>query len=126
MYFFIETDDLLKKYSTISDKASTDIKREFDSKPIYNKRLLKTKIKCYGCEAIDFHDKEVPKAGSNHTCLAAITNDSILKKEENYYLQVFLKECQYIAKEVIRHITEDLEVSPDDSHESNEEQIKRL
>ena len=58
----------------------------------------------------------MPKAGSNHTCLAAITNDSILKKEENYYLQVFLKECQYIAKEVIRHITEDLEVSPDDSH----------
>ena len=44
MYFFIETDDLLKKYSTISDKASADIKREFDSKPIYNKRLLKTKI----------------------------------------------------------------------------------
>ena len=121
MYFLIENDDLLKKYSTIWDKASANIKREFDSKPIYIKILLKTKIKCYGDEAIDFYDKEVPKAGSNHTCLAAIMNDSVLKKEENYYLQELLKECQYIEKEVIRHITEDLEVSPDGSDESHKE-----
>ena len=28
----IEDDDLLKKYNTIWDKASTDIKKEFDRK----------------------------------------------------------------------------------------------
>ena len=37
MYFLIEDDDLLKKYNTIWDKVSADIKKEFDSEPVYNK-----------------------------------------------------------------------------------------
>ena len=37
MYFSIEDDDLLKKYNTIWDKVSADIKKEFDSEPVYNK-----------------------------------------------------------------------------------------
>ena len=57
MYFLIENDDLLEKYNTIWDKVSTDIKREFDREPIYNKKFLKTKIKSYGDEVKDFYDK---------------------------------------------------------------------
>ena len=46
MFFFkIEDDDLLEKYDTTSDdKSSVDIKNEFDSKAVYNKEFLKTKI----------------------------------------------------------------------------------
>ena len=58
MYFFIEDDDLLKRYNTIWDKVSTDIKKEFDSKLVYNKNYLKTKIKSYGNEVTDFDDKK--------------------------------------------------------------------
>ena len=29
-------DDLLEKYNTIWDNASADIKKQFDSKPLYN------------------------------------------------------------------------------------------
>ena len=47
---------------------------------------------------IDFHDKQIPKMDSNYTCLVVINLDSALKKYENYYLQVFLKECKYIEK----------------------------
>ena len=36
MYFLVEDDDSLGKYNTIWDKVSTDIKKEFDSKPVYN------------------------------------------------------------------------------------------
>ena len=50
------------------------------------------------------------KAGSNYIYLAVIKVASTLKKDENYYPQRFLKECQYIEKEVIRHITEDIEI----------------
>ena len=37
----------------------------------------------------------------------------VLRKDENYYQQVFLKECKYIEREkkTIRYITDDLEVS---------------
>ena len=59
----------------------------------------------------------MPKVGSNHTCLAVVMIDSALKREENYYLQVFLKEGKYIEKEVIRHITGDIEVLSSDSDE---------
>ena len=45
MYFLIEDDDLLEKYNTIWDKVSVDIKKEFDSKPVYNKKCLKAKVK---------------------------------------------------------------------------------
>ena len=34
----------------------------------------------------------MPKAGSNYTFLGVILLDFVLKKNENYYLQVFLKE----------------------------------
>ena len=51
---WIEDDDLLEKYYTIWDKVSADIKKEFDSKTVYNKNYLITKIKSNGDEVTDF------------------------------------------------------------------------
>ena len=68
---------------------------------------MKTKIKSHDDEVTDFHDKEIPKADSNHACIAVISLDSALNKDDNYYLQVFLKDCKYTKKKVIRHITQD-------------------
>ena len=76
---------------------------------------MKTKILQW--QSHIFSREEMPKVGSNHTCLAVVMIDSALKREENYYLQVFLKEGKYIEKEVIRHITEDIEVLSSDSDE---------
>ena len=81
------------------------------------RNFLKTKIKSRGGEVTDFYAKEIPKLDSNHTCLAVISLDSTLKKDESYYPQVFLKECKYIKKKVIRHIIDDMEGSSDDSDE---------
>ena len=56
MYLLIEDDDLLEKYNTIRDKVSADIRKEFESKPVYNKEFLKNKIKSHGDEVTDFFD----------------------------------------------------------------------
>ena len=48
LYLLIEDDDLLQKYNTIWDKVSTDIKEEFDSESVYNKKFLITKTKSNG------------------------------------------------------------------------------
>ena len=109
-----------KKYNTIWDQVSTDIKNKFDREPV-NKNLLTTKIKFHGDDVKDFYKKEIPKADSNHVCLAVISLDSALKKDENYYLQVFLKECKYIKRKVVKHIMDDLQSSSDDSNDSDEE-----
>ena len=120
MYFWIEDDDLLQKYNTIWDEVSPDIKKEFDSEPVSNENFLKTKIKSHGDEVTDFYNKKIPKVDSNHTCLAVISLDSVLKKDNNYYPQVFLKECKYIDKKVIRHINDYLS-DFSSSNESDEE-----
>ena len=39
---------------------------------------------------------------SNHTYLAVISLDSALKKRVKTYPQVFLKECKYTEKNVVR------------------------
>ena len=93
MDFLIQVNNLLKKWNTIWDKVSADIKKEFDSKPEYIKFFLKTKLKSYIDDATDFLDKKITKADSNHTYLAVISLDFCLNKD------VFLKECKYIEKE---------------------------
>ena len=91
MYFLTEDDDLLEKYYAIWDKVSADIKKEFDSEPFYKKDILKFIRKSPGDEVTDFYDQEIPPLDSNHTWLSVISLDFALKKDENYYHQVFLK-----------------------------------
>ena len=52
---------------------------------------MKAKVKSHGDKVPDFSDKEIPKLNSNKTHLAVINLDSALKKETNWYQQVFLK-----------------------------------
>ena len=47
MSFSIKDNELLEKYNEIWEKAKDSLKREFDSKPVYNKKYLKAKIKSY-------------------------------------------------------------------------------
>ena len=58
------------------DKVIANIKKKFDSKHAYIKNFLKSKTKSYGDGAADFHSNEMPKVGSNHTCLSVLTIDS--------------------------------------------------
>ena len=57
----------------------------------------------------------------NHTCLAVISLDSALNKDDNYYPEVFLNECKYIDKKVIRHINDNLSDFSYSSGDSDEE-----
>ena len=45
MYFLIENDDSLEKYDTIWDKVCANIKKEFDSRPVYNKIFFENQNK---------------------------------------------------------------------------------
>ena len=100
MSFLIEDDDLLEKYNTIWGKVSANIK---------------------GDEVIGFYDKEIPKIDSNHTYLAVISLDFVLRKDESSYLQVFLKEGKYIEEKVVRHIRNSFTDFSCCSDESDEE-----
>ena len=89
MYVLIEDDDVFENFNTIQDKVSADIKKKFDSNPVYNKSFFKTKIKSHSDKVTDFYNKEIPQVDSNHTWLAEIIIDSALEKADSYYAQVF-------------------------------------
>ena len=61
IYFSIEDDDFLEKCDTIWDNVSANIKKEFDSKPVYHKEFLKTNIKTHSDEVTYSYDKKIPK-----------------------------------------------------------------
>ena len=71
------------------------MRKQSDSKPIWNKTYLKTKIKPYGEEAADFHDKEMSEVGCNHTFLAVTIIDFVVKKDRKYCPQVLWEEYKY-------------------------------
>ena len=68
-------------------------KKNFTASLSIIKVFWKTKIKSHGDEVTDFYDKKMPKVDCNHTRLAVITLYSALKKDDNFYPQVLLKEC---------------------------------
>ena len=72
---------------------------------------MKIKVESYGDEVTDVYDKEIPKMDSNHTCLAVISLDSALQKDENYLDK---KSVNTFKNKLIRHINDNL------SNESNE------
>ena len=59
---------------------------------------MKTKAGFYCDEATGFDAKKITKSGSNYIFWLVIWTDSVLKKDEKFYPQVFLIECKYIEK----------------------------
>ena len=51
-----------KKYNEIWEKVNNSLKKEFDSKPIYYEKYLKSKRKSYnGKINTNFHNNKTPK-----------------------------------------------------------------
>ena len=69
---------------------------------------MKTKKIFHGDEVTDFQDKKIPSVDSNYTCVAVIRLYFALKEGDNYYPQVFLKECKFIEKRENRNINDNL------------------
>ena len=80
-------------YILFGIRSALTSKKNFTASLSIIKLFWKTKIKSHGDEATDFYDKKMPKVDSNHTRLAVITLYSALKKDDNFYPQVLLKEC---------------------------------
>ena len=59
-------------------KVSNIIKKEFGSKPIYNEKYLKTKMKYYNGKVNKiFCNNKTPKESSQYICLSIILIDSV-------------------------------------------------
>ena len=70
------------------------------------------------------HDDNIPKEGCNCICLSEILVDSVFDMGDNYYHQVCLEEykCAVKEKKMTGYITDDLQISSDDSDEENSDE----
>ena len=93
---------------------------------MYNDKYIKTKIKIYNDRVYtNFQHNKIPKDNEYCVCLSAILLDSIfVNSNEEYYLQILLKECKYAIKnrKIVNTIIEDLKLS--ESDESGDESDK--
>ena len=110
----------------LKKKLKLVLKKEFAKEPVYNEKCLKAKIKSYNRKIkTNFYNNKIPKEGSQFICLSIILIDSVFRAVENYYSQVFLEECKYVAKDkqMPEFITYNIKFSSDDSDQkdSNEE-----
>ena len=58
--------EILEKYSEIRNKIKRLIKKEFNIKPVYNDKYIKTKIKIYNDKVYtNFQHSRIPKDNEN-------------------------------------------------------------
>ena len=96
--------------------VKNSLRKEFDSKSVYNEKHLKAKIESYRRKTnINFCNNKIPKEGSQFICLSASLIDSFFRTGRNCYPHVVLEECKYAVKEknIPTYIIDDIEISSD-------------
>ena len=70
---------------------------KFNSKPVYNDKYIKTKIKIYNDRVYtNFQHNKIPKDNEYYACFSAILLDSIFFNSDK--AQRFLEEFKYAIK----------------------------
>ena len=81
--FLIKDDNVLNKYNKIWNVIKNKLNIKFHSKPVYNQKYLKVKVKEFdGVIKTNFLGNEVPKENMHYTCIACITIDSVMKMDK--------------------------------------------
>ena len=121
MSFLIIDDEVWEKYKKIWDVIKNKLSIKFHSKPIYDQKYLKAKVREFdGVIKTNFLGNEVPKENMHYTCIACITIDSVMRIDKKNHPQVYLEECKYRVKKIqmSRFINTELKSDSDSEVES--------
>ena len=121
MSFFIKDDEVWEKYEQIWDVIKNKLSIKFHSKPIYDQKYLKAKVREFdGVIKTNFLGNEVPKENMHYTCIACITIHSVMRIDKKNYPQVYLEEWKYRVKKIqmSRFINTELESNSESDSEA--------
>ena len=110
-----------EKYEKIWDGIKNKLSIKFHSKPIYDQKYLKAKVREFdGVIKTNFLGNDTPKENMHYTCIACITIDSVMRMDKKNHLQVYLEECKYRMKKIqmSRFITAKLKSDSESGSES--------
>ena len=129
MSFLIKDDEVWEKYEQIWDVIKNKLSIKFHSKPIYEQKYLKAKVREFdGVIKTNFLGNDMPKENMHYTCIACITIDSVMRMDKKNYPQVYLEECKYKIKKIqmSRFINTELDLDSESDSESDAELIVKL
>ena len=90
MSFLIKDDEVWEKYEQIWDVIKNKLSIKFHSKPIYDQKYLKAKVREFdGVIKTNFLGNEVPKENMHYTCIAFITIDSVMRMDKKTSVGLF-------------------------------------
>ena len=99
--FLIKDDEVWEKNEKIWDVIKDKLGIKFYSKPIYENKYWKTKVREFdGVIRTNFLGNDIPKENMHYTCTVCITIDSVLKIDKKNNPQVYLEECKYRVKKI--------------------------
>ena len=101
MSFLIKDEEVGEQYEQIWSVIKNKLCIKFHSKPIYENKYLKTKVREYD-DAVktNFLANGIPKENVHYTCIVCITIDSVMRMDNKNYPQVYLEECKYKIKKI--------------------------
>ena len=72
-----------KKYEKIWDVIKNKLSTKFHSKPVYDKKYLKAKVREFDdMIKTNFLSNDTPKENMHYTCIACITIDSVMRMDK--------------------------------------------
>ena len=90
----------MDEYNEIWGVIKKKLKIKFHSKPVYDEKYLKTKMREFDGVIKTNLLGNMPKENTHYTCIACITIDSVIKMEKKNYPQVHLDECKYKIRKI--------------------------
>ena len=101
MSFLVKGDEVWGKHAQIWDVIKNKLSIKFHSKPIYDQKYLKAKVREFdGVIKTNFLGTDTPKKNMHYTCIACITIDSVMRMDKKNHPQVYLEECKYRIKKI--------------------------
>ena len=80
---FYKDDEVREKYEKIWDEVKNKVSITFHSKPIYDQKYLKAKVREFdGMIKTNFLGNDTPKENMHYTCIACITIDSVMRMDK--------------------------------------------
>ena len=93
-YFLIKDDEVWEEYEQIWDVIKIKLGIKFHSKPIYEQKYLKAKVRKFdGVIKTNFLGNDMPKENMHYTCIACIIIDSVMRIDKKNHPQVYLGQC---------------------------------
>ena len=123
--FLIKDDEVWDKQDEICDVIKEKLGIKFHSKPVYEYRYLKAKVREFdGVIKANSLGNDIPKENMDYTCIASIIIDSVLTIDKKNHPEVYLEECKYRIKKTQMPKFIDTELKSDSESDSDLDSVK--